>query len=74
MAKGRDSRKTRTNETTGAIVYFIYLLCLLISFAIIGKIIYLQFFKKEDPEIERIFRPRGIRNTLDPSRGSNAMV
>ena len=70
MANGRDSRKTRTNETTGAIVYFIYLLCLLISFAIIGKIIYLQFFKKEDPEIERIFRPRGIRNTLDPSRGS----
>ena len=70
MAKGRDRKKTRTNETTGAIVYFAYLLCLLISFAIIGKIVYLQFIKKEDPEIARIFRPHGIRNTLDPSRGS----
>lgn len=64
-----DGRNTESGKDTGIIVYLTYLLCLMLAFAIIGKTVYIQFFKKENPEIVKYFRPRSIRNALSPDRG-----
>ncbi|MGM9735480.1 MAG: penicillin-binding protein [Candidatus Cryptobacteroides sp.] len=52
------------------VLWLIYLLFLVTSLVIIGRIVYLQFIWKPDPEYVDYFRPKVEKRTIQPERGS----
>ena len=61
MNEGRDR--------IGLILYFIYLMMLLASVVVIGKIVYIQFIYKPSEKVERIFTPTSVLEKTAPRRG-----
>jgi len=61
-------RKKR--DRIGVILYVIYLLLLLSSLLLIGKLIGIQLFFDPDPRIKEVLTPSNTVSILEPSRGN----
>lgn len=62
--------KTRTKrDRIGIALYVFYVLLLLVSLWLIGRLVYIQVFYKPDPKIERALTPRSTRKEIESTRG-----
>lgn len=60
----------KNRDRIGMVLYSAYLLLLLLSVAIVGKIVVLQLFFKPDKEIAEVLAPSPERHVIDPARGN----
>lgn len=67
MADGKGNIRKR--DRIGITLYVLYLLLLLASVLIIGKIIYIQLFDKPDKRIVEALTPATIERSIEPKRG-----
>ncbi len=65
-----ESKIERDKKKPSRWLMYFYLLFLLLSAVIIGRIIYIQYIWKPIPEYVRHFRPSKHRDVIDPERGS----
>lgn len=61
---------TPKRDRIGMILYVIYLLLLLASLLVIGKIVYIQLSFNPDPKIADALKPRIVKESLTPERGN----
>ena len=62
--------KTNDSNRVGRVMYWFYLCILLLSLVILGRVVYLQFFWKPDPEISRRLTQPVRKMVIEPRRGS----
>lgn len=65
-----ESRIERDKKKPSRWLMYFYLLFLLLSVVIIGRIIYIQYIWKPVPEHVKHFRPSKHKDVIDPERGS----
>lgn len=68
--KKNDKIQQQDNERASKTLWGIYILMLFVSFAIIGKIIKIQYFWEPDPKTINLFTPRVTKETIKAERGS----
>lgn len=52
------------------ILYYLYVAFLALSLVLVCRMAYIQWFWKPDKTIEKYFKPRSVKTTIDPERGS----
>lgn len=60
----------KKRDRIGMILYSIYILFLLAAAVILIRIVHIQLFYKPDPAIADFFRPRSVKEELEPLRGA----
>lgn len=70
MMATEEKTKAKKTDAVGIILYAIYLLMLVASIGLIGRIIYIQAFFKPDPEIERVLTPSSREVKIEAKRGN----
>ena len=71
MKKSTPADKTpKPADRIGKILSVMYVLFLLASFAVIGRIIYIQAIWKPDEKLVKAVRPRTVKSTIVPERGA----
>lgn len=66
MSGTEDKDKRRPSR----ILMYFYILFLLVSVTVAGRILYIQYFWKPDPQFAHHFRPEKRREVIEPRRGS----
>ena len=64
------TRRKRKKDRIGRSVHWLYVLFLLISLALIARLVYIVVAFQPDPQIAAVLSPRSIRHTEEPSRGA----
>lgn len=67
---GTQNTVKKKRDRIGMILYALYLLMLLASVLLIGKIVYLQLFWKPDEVIHTPLTPKNTKRVLEPVRGN----
>ena len=67
--EGQNTR-TRKRDRIGMILYAFYLVLLLASLLLIGKILYLQYIWKPEEKIAVPLKPKNTKKVLEPVRGN----
>lgn len=57
-------------DRAGTYLFVIYIICLLFSLVLIGRLFYIQFIFKPDPDLEKYFTPQSRKEVTEPVRGS----
>lgn len=57
-------------DRAGTYLFVIYIICLLFSLVLIGRLFYIQFIFKPDRELEKYFTPQSRKEVTEPVRGS----
>ena len=70
MERQKQTVKQQKRDRIGMILYAVYLLFLLLAVVIVGRIAQIQLFYEPAPAIADLFRPRTVRQELEPLRGS----
>ena len=64
------AQRKNKKDSVGLRLYFIYLLLLAVSVFIMLRLVYIQRTYEINPSIEGYFRPRSVKQSLEPMRGS----
>ena len=59
----------KSRDRIGMVLYASYIVMLIASVLVIGKILWLQIFFKPDPEIADVIAPRAVPSKIEPIRG-----
>lgn len=70
MMQKKENEKYSRNDRAGKFLLGIYMLCLVFSVVMIGRLFYLQFIFKPDPVLERYLTPKSRKEILEPERGN----
>lgn len=60
----------RKRDRIGTVLYAFYLVLLLLTFAIVGKLVYFQLVWKPEPKIAAALTPSNVKRTIEPVRGN----
>ena len=69
MAQENGQKKKKT-DSVGRGLYRLYLLFLLGSLLLVGRLVYIQLIWQPDPKLVRALTPTSVRKTIDPARGA----
>lgn len=64
------SAADRDKRRPSRILMYMYILLLLVSVVIAGRIVYIQYFWQPDPKYVHHFRPQKMRTVIEPRRGT----
>ena len=67
---GHDTNTTPHRDRIGIILYVFYLLLLLCSILVVGRIIQIQLFFNPDQKIINALTPKSTREVIEPTRGN----
>ena len=70
MDQKKENEKNGRNDRAAKSLLGIYLLCLVFSIVMIGRLFYLQFIFTPDPLLEKYLTPKSRKEILEPVRGS----
>lgn len=70
MMASEEKTQNKKTDAVGILLYAIYLLMLVASIGLIGRIIYIQAFFDPDPEIERMLTPSSRKVKIEAKRGN----
>lgn len=60
----------KTRDRAARFLFVIYFVCLIFSFVLIGRLFYLQFFFRPDPDLEKYLTPVSRKEVTEPARGA----
>lgn len=70
MREQVEKRDNKKRDRIGVILYVLYLLMLVGSLLLIGKLVYLQIWFKPDPRIKAALTPQSTKIVTQPERGN----
>ncbi len=70
MAVKNQNTTQKEKDSIGFILFCLYEALLVVGLAVVGRIVYIQWFWKLDPKIESYFRPRPASRAIEPDRGA----
>ena len=70
MAQERTEKPRKKTDGVGRGLYWLYVLFLLCSLALIARLVYIQLFYQPDPKVMQALTPTSVRKTIDPARGA----
>ena len=70
MAQENDKKTRKKTDRVGSGLYKLYVLFLIGSFFLVGRLIYIQLFYQPDPKVVRALTPTSVKKTIDPARGA----
>ena len=68
--KRKDSTGKKPKDRIGRIMSALYVLFLLVSIGLIGRLAYIQIFYKPEEKVTHVLTPRSVRTTIEPVRGA----
>ncbi len=70
MAQERTEKPRKKTDSVGRGLYWLYVLFLLCSLALIARLVHIQLFYQPDPKVVQALTPTSVRKTIDPARGA----
>lgn len=70
MAQENNKGNNKKRDRIGVILYLTYILVLILSFVVIGKIIYIQYSWTPSEKIIKYFLPNAVADEISPKRGA----
>ncbi len=70
MAQKNNKGNKKKRDRIGVILYLTYILVLILSFVVIGRIIYIQYSWSPSEKIIKYFLPNAVADEISPKRGA----
>ena len=70
MAQETEKKTKKKTDSVGRGLYRLYVLFLIGSVLLVGRLIYIQLFWQPDPKIVQALTPTSVKKTIDPARGA----
>ena len=70
MAQERTDKPRKKTDSVGRGLYWLYVLFLICSLALIARLVHIQLFYQPDPKVVQALTPTSVRKTIDPARGA----
>lgn len=70
MIEKKDKKPAKKRDSVARGLYCLYLVCLVGTFFLVGRIAYIQLFFEPNPKILEAVTPRSQKTTIDPERGA----
>ena len=70
MAQENDKKTRKKTDGVGRGLYRLYVLFLIGSFFLVGRLIYIQLVWQPDAKLVQALTPTSVRKTIDPARGA----
>ena len=70
MAQDNEKKTKKKTDPVGRGLYRLYVLFLIGSILLVGRLAYIQLFYQPDPKIVQALTPTSVKKTIDPARGA----
>ena len=70
MAQENEKKTRKKTDSVGRGLYRLYVLFLIGSVLLVGRLIYIQLFYQPDPKIVQALTPTSVKKTIEPARGA----
>ena len=70
MAQESEKKTKKKTDSVGRGLYRLYVLFLIGSVFLVGRLIYIQLFYQPDPKIVQALTPTSVKKTIEPARGA----
>ena len=70
MAQESENKPKKKVDRVGRGLYRLYVLFLIGSFLLVGRLVYIQLFWQPDPKVTRALTPTSVKKTIVPARGA----
>ena len=70
MAQESEKKTKKKTDSVGRGLYRLYVLFLIGSVLLVGRLIYIQLFWQPDPKVVQALTPTSVKKTIDPARGA----
>ena len=70
MAQENEKKTRKKTDSVGRGLYRLYVLFLIGSVLLVGRLIYIQIFYQPDPKIVQALTPTSVKKTIEPARGA----